>query len=465
MLDLSAEQQDELWSAVVERIRRHPATLRARRATPRLDAQAVRAEVASYDFAQSMEPAEAVERVAAAMLERHVHPPHPRYFGLFNPAVTEAGAAGDALAAVFNPNVAAWSHSPWATEVELHLARSFGEQLGLDRSQVEGLFVSGGAEANLTSVLTALRAHFPDYRDTGLRGLAAQPVFYVSAECHHSFHRTASVSGLGAAAVRAIPVDACLRMLPDALDDQIARDRRDGFAPFLVAATAGTTNAGAIDPLVECETVARRHGLWYHVDAAWAGAIAVVPEKRTMLSGIEKADSITLDAHKWLSAPMGAGLVLTSRPGALRDAFGEDNPYMPREGGAGVDDLYQHGLQWSRRFHGLKLFLSLLIHGWEGYREAIRHMFAMGELLDRRLRESDWDVVNQTPLPISCFVEHGATAERLDSIRANVFASGEAWLSMTRLGVSQPALRACITNFRTGPEDVEALISALEAAR
>jgi glutamate/tyrosine decarboxylase-like PLP-dependent enzyme len=465
MLELSREQQEELWAAVVERIRRHPETLRERRATPKLDVEGVRAEVAAYDFSQPLAPSEAVERVAEALLERHVHPPHPRYFGLFNPAATEAGVAGDALAAVFNPNVAAWSHSPWATEVELHLARSLGEQLGLDRARVEGLFVSGGAEANLTAVLTALRAHFPAYRQTGLRGLAAQPVFYVSAECHHSFHRTASVSGLGAAAVRAIPVDGCLRMRPDALEDAIARDRRDGLAPFLVAATAGTTNAGAIDPLVDCEAVARRRGLWYHVDAAWAGAAAVLPEKRILLSGIEKADSVTLDAHKWLSAPMGAGLVLTTRPGALRDAFGEENPYMPREGGAGVVDLYQHGLQWSRRFHGLKLFLSLLVHGWEGYRAAIRHMFAMGELLDRRLRESDWEVVNATPLPISCFVERDAGAERLEAIRGNVFASGAAWISTTRLGGEQPALRACITNFRTGPEDVEALIAALEAAR
>ena len=466
MLDLTAEQQDALWQAVVERIRRHPGSLRNRAATPKLDPDGVRAQVAACDFSSALEPAEAVRLVSDALLERHVHPPHPRYFGLFNPAATEAGVAGDALAAVFNPNVAAWSHSPYATEVELHLARSLGAQLGLEPASVEGLFVSGGMEANLTAVLTALQARFPGYRTHGLRGLPAQPVFYVSAECHHSFHRTGSISGLGREAVRAIPVDDCLRMPADALDAAVEQDRRAGLAPFLVAATAGTTNAGTIDPLPELETVARRHGLWYHADAAWAGAVALVPEKRILLSGIERADSITLDAHKWLSAPMGAGLILTTKPGALRDAFGQDNPYMPREASGDVTDLYQQGLQWSRRFHGLKLFLSLLVHGWEGYRAAIRHMFAMGDLLERRLGESDWRVVHATPLPISCFVDaRDPSPEQTESVRAKVFASGSAWISTTRLGGSQYALRACITNFRTQPEDIEALIAALEAAR
>ena len=466
MLDLTPEQQDGLWEAVVERVRRHPEALRARPATPALDPAGVRALVGSYDFSEPLEPAEAVRQVSEALLERHVHPPHPRYFGLFNPAATEAGVAGDALAAVFNPNVAAWSHSPYATEVELHLARSLGGQLGLDMGSTEGLFVSGGMEANLTAVLAALAAHFPKYRTKGLRGLPAQPVFYVSAECHHSFHRTASIAGLGRQAVRSVPVDECLRMRADALEEMVERDRRAGFAPFLVASTAGTTNAGAIDPLPELEAVARRHNLWYHVDAAWAGAAALLPEMRTLLSGVELADSVTLDAHKWLSAPMGAGLVLTSRRGALQDAFGQDNPYMPREASGDVTDLYQQGMQWSRRFHGMKLFLSLLIHGWEGYREAIRHMFAMGDLLEQRLQEHDWHVVNSTPLPICCFVDgRDPSDEQLEAVRAKVFASGAAWISTTRIGGDRPALRACITNFRTKPEDVDALVDALEAAR
>ncbi len=466
MLDLDVRRQDALWQAVVERIRSHPAALRDRPATPKLDAEAVRARVDAYDFSRPLDPTAAVAEVSDAILEHHVHPPHPRYFGLFNPAATEAGVAGDALAAVFNPNVAAWSHSAYATEVELRLARELGGQLGLDSARTEGLFVSGGMEANLTAVLAALHARFADYGDVGLRGLAAQPVLYVSSESHHSFRRAARMSGLGRRAIRAIPVDDCLRMQPDALEDAIEQDRRAGLAPFLVAATAGTTNAGAIDPLSECDAIARRHELWYHVDAAWAGAVALLPEKRMLLSGIERADSITLDAHKWLSAPMGAGLILTSRPGTLRSAFAEHNPYMPREAGDDAFDLYDHGMQWSRRFHGLKLFLSLLIHGWDGYRAAIRRMFAMGELLRQRLEQNDWTIRNSTPLPICCFVDaRDDSAEQVERVCTRVFESGAAWISATRLGGSQAVLRACITNFRTQPEDVEALIAALEEAR
>ena len=203
-------------------------------------------------------------------------------------------------------------------------------------------------------------------------------------------------------------------------------------------------NAGAIDPLPELEAIARRHGLWYHVDAAWAGAVALLPEKRTLLSGIERADSVTLDAHKWLSAPMGAGLVLTTKPGALRDAFGQDNPYMPREASGDVTDLYQMGLQWSRRFHGMKLFLSLLIHGWDGYRAAIRHMFEMGDLLESRLEGKTTGRSSiRPPLPLSCFVDvRDPSPDQVEAIRAKVFDSGAAWISSTVLGGSRPALRA-----------------------
>ena len=270
--------------------------------------------------------------------------------------------AGDALAAVFNPNLAAWSHSPFATEVEQRLVREIGALFGWPREIVEGTFTAGGMEANHSALLAALTEQFPAFRGQGLRGLTADPVFYVSAECHHSFHRAARMCGLGTVGVRAVPVDERLRLDPAELERMIAGDRSQGRAPFLVVGTAGTTNAGAIDPLAEIGAVARRHRLWFHVDAAWAGAAALVPELRSLLAGVERADSVTVDAHKWLSAPMGAGLFLTQRKGSLERAFTEANPYMPREAGeAGGVDQYQLGMQWSRRFFGLKLWLSLLV--------------------------------------------------------------------------------------------------------
>src|SRR5205085_9439575 len=161
-----------------------------------------------------------------------------------------------------------------------------------------------------------------------------------------------------------------------------------GYLPFLVVATAGTTNAGVIDPLPQVAAVAHDHRLWYHVDAAWGGAAAFVPELRPLLAGIEEADSITFDAHKWLSVPMGAGLFLTRHPQALTRAFHTPTPYMPQEARhLDVVDPFDHSMQWSRRFIGLKVFLSLAVAGWEGYAFAIRHQTEMGDHLRGLLRE------------------------------------------------------------------------------
>src|SRR5262249_46635935 len=161
-------------------------------------------------------------------------------------------------------------------------------------------------------------------------------------------------------------------------------------------ATAGTTSAGAIDPVGDLAEIASREGIWFHVDAAWGGAAALVPELRPALGGIEKADSITFDAHKWLSAPMGAGLYLTRHSNVLPRAFGVATDYMPRDAAdLEVVDPFMHSMQWSRRFIGLKVFMALLVAGWEGYAEAIRRQVAMGDRLRERLQASGWGVVNR----------------------------------------------------------------------
>lgn len=184
-----------------------------------------------------------------------------------------------------------------------------------------------------------------------------------------------------------------------ALADLVARDRAAGRAPFFIAATAGTTNAGAVDPIAE---VARRERLWLHVDAAWGGAAALCPELRSLLAGIGRSDSITFDAHKWLSVPMGAGMFLTREAGILRRTFQVAGAaYMPPPHRPDCADPYAHSMQWSRRFAGLKVFLSLLVAGWDGYAAAIREQVALG----RRLREAGFAVVNETELPVVCFVD------------------------------------------------------------
>jgi glutamate/tyrosine decarboxylase-like PLP-dependent enzyme len=467
---LDAETRAQLWRKLVDAIEAYATKLETGRVTPPLEPGKLRALLARFDFSAPVDALEALDFLVEGLWKFQTHTPHPRYYGLFNPAPTTMGIAGDALVAAFNPQLAAWSHSPLAIEIEQHLVRAFGARFGYDPAETDGTFASGGMEANHTAVLTALVQAFPEFSSRGVRALAAQPVLYVSAEAHHSLLKAARLCGLGTDAVHKIPVDDSLRMEPEMLASRIAQDRGQGLALFLVAATAGTTNAGAIDPLPAVAEVAAREKLWLHVDAAWGGAAALVPELRPLLDGIERADSITFDAHKWLSVPMGAGIYLTRHTGILDRTFRVGQTYMPREAaGLNVVDPFMHSIQWSRRAIGLKVFLSLAVAGWEGYATAIRHMVAMGALLREQLEASDWQVVNQTPLPLCCFVDQrhaeGRSAAYLHALAMKVVGSGKAWISTTRLAGSVPVLRACITNYRTKAEDIAALIEALEQAR
>jgi len=287
---------------------------------------------------------------------------------------------------------------------------------------------------------------------------------------HHSFVKAARATGLGTDAIREVPVDADLKMHLAQLTEMLKRDREDGLLPFLLVATAGSTSAGVFDSLPELAAIARKNSIWFHVDAAWGGAAALVPEWQHLLAGIEQADSITFDAHKFLSLPMGAGLFLTRHRQILGEAFRITTDYMPKAGTAvNVSDPYTHSLQWSRRFIGLKLFLTLLVAGWEGYADVIRHQVEMGRRLVGMLPSSGWRVVNKTELPVACFVDttrpDGESAGFLQSVADHIVASGSAWISTTRLKDGQPVLRACITNFRTEEAEQQALIAALDQAR
>lgn len=282
--------------------------------------------------------------------------------------------------------------------------------------------------------------------------------------------KAARACGLGADAVREVPVDEKLRMDVEALRSQLARDRAEGFAPFMVVATAGTTNAGAIDPLGAAADVAESEGLWLHADAAWGGGAALVPEMRSLLAGIERADSITFDPHKWLSVPRGAGMYLTRHAEILGRTFGVKPAYMPRKKTAGLNvvDPFAHSMQWSRRFIGLQVFLSLLVAGWDGYAAAIRHQVAVARHLARELARTGWEVVNDPALAVVCFYdrtrEGGGEADYLEAVAEHLHASGGAWVSTTAVA-GRPVLRACVTNYRTEKRDADALVAALGQAR
>src|SRR5262245_57458734 len=224
MLMLNDRTRADLWRRLIEVLEDYLTKVDSTRVAPELDVEKVRAVLAGRDFAEPAPAIEALDFVADAMWRFQVHTGHPRYFGLFNPASATLGIAADALVAAVNPPRAAWSHSPFAAEVERHLVRAFGQKFGYDLSVADGVFTSGGSEANHTALLTALASAFPDFGEYGLRALAAQPVFYISSQGHHSFLKAARASGLGAAAVREIPVDDDLRMDVGGLRDRVRRD-------------------------------------------------------------------------------------------------------------------------------------------------------------------------------------------------------------------------------------------------
>jgi glutamate/tyrosine decarboxylase-like PLP-dependent enzyme len=468
-LMLEDKTRMKLWERLVEVIETYIHSVDKFHVAPELNPHAIRSLLTPFDFNTPLPPLEALNFIVDALDRYQVHTSHPRYFGLFNPAPTAMGIVADTLTALFNPQLAAWSHSPFAVEVEQHLVRAFGSRFGYSPTSVQGTFTSGGAEANHTALLTALTHSFHEFATKGLRGLPSQPVFYVSSESHHSLLKAARMCGLGTDSVRMIPVTPNLTIDIALLRSSITKDRGEGYAPFMVVATAGTTSAGVVDPLPSIAEIASEENLWFHADAAWGGAAMLLPELRHVLLGIERADSIAFDAHKWLSVPMGAGLYLT-RHDILKKAFGFVTGYMPRDA-AGLDvvDPYAHSMQWSRRFIGLKVFLSLVVAGWDGYADVIRHQVAMGNLLRRKLMESGWVIVNETALPVICFVDgesdDGRSFSHLEAINRMIIDSGSAWISIANLGGNTPALRACITNYRTGPEDIGTLVETLNCVR
>jgi len=417
---------------------------------PEVAAKEIREHLARYDFSSAMPLEEAAADVEQMLRRWQVQVTHPRYLGLFNPSVRLASVVADSLTAIYNPQLAAWRTAPAAIEIERHTLAWLAAKFGMP-ADTAASFTSGGAEANLSAIIAALTHDFPEYGEKGLHSLPAPPVFYVSAEAHHSLSKIAHMTGLGREAVRAVPAGKDLKMDVSALAAAVDEDRRSGLAPFLVVGTAGSTAAGAIDPLPELAEFCRRERLWFHVDAAWGGAAIVSPTLRHHLAGIEHADSITCDAHKWFSVAMGCGMFFCRHPQTVARAFRAETSYMPRTAGEDTPDPYTHSVQWSRRFAGLKLFLTLAELGETGQAAAIDHQTRMGDRLRNRLAASGWRIVNHTPLPVVCF-----TREDIDlpAFLGGLRARQICWMSEARLAGAS-VIRACITSFKTTEQEVD----------
>jgi glutamate/tyrosine decarboxylase-like PLP-dependent enzyme len=381
------------------------------------------------------------------------------------------GMLGDLLAAAINPNLAAAILSPVATEIEAQTVRWIAELVGFPEG-AGGLLVSGGNMANIVGLLAARRARFPgDVRTDGLRGGPALAI-YASSETHTWVQKGADLTGLGTGAIRWIAVDGEGRMRVDALEAAIAADRAAGVHPVAVVGTAGTVGTGAVDPLRAIARVCRAEGIWFHVDGAYGAPAAALPGSDPDLQALGEADSIALDPHKWLYAPIEAGCVLVRDPAELSRSFSFDPAYYRFAGDPDDPPLNYLALgpQNTRGFRALKVWLGLRQAGREGIVRLIGEDIALARALHRavgarpdlealtcRLSISTFRYV---PPDLRAAAGAGAHGEYLDRLNRAILdrlqRGGEAFVSNAVVnGVY--ALRACIVNFRTTQADVEAL--------
>jgi glutamate/tyrosine decarboxylase-like PLP-dependent enzyme len=448
-----------LWTELLERLPAEPVTV------PRTPAE-VAGALALPVPEEPLPVDDLVAHLRELTFEHSLHMGHPAFLAYICGAGTVPGTATELLAAGLNPCLGGYRLGPGAAEIELHLTRWLAERFGLPEG-AGGMIMTGGAMANFVGLKCARDQRLGlDVRERGVR--AFDPVaIYASDEAHVVIRRAADMLGLGAGAVRAIPVDGEQRMRVDALAAAIERDRADGVRPLAVVATAGTTTTGSIDPLPELAELAAAQGLWLHVDAAYGGAAVLSDELRGQLAGIERADSLAVDPHKWLYTAQSAGCVLVRDFGHLSTSFHADASYIWLDEAArhGID-FAMHGPQFSRGFAALKVWVSLLAHGRAAYGRRIAHDAALARYLGELVAEHpDFTLMCPPRLSICCFRYRprgwAGSEEQLDRLNERlmtaIHADGRVYCSNAVID-GRFGLRACIVNFRTEAEDVERLL-------
>ena len=423
---------------------------------PTVDMQKFRAELESFDFEQPR-PLQDALRWAIERLEHGiVQMSNPRYFGLFNPGASFPAQCADRLAGSFNPQLASSASSPVPVALENHVIRCVARRAEFG-DDATGHFATGGSEANYTALICALTAAHPNYSADGVRAFGGPVRFYTSRDCHIAWLKIAHQAGVGRSALRLVDTDGRGRMDPEALRRTIDEDRAAGAVPVMIVGTAGTTGAGMIDPLQACAEIAQREGLWYHVDAAWGGAALASNRLRQALAGMERADSITIDAHKWLATTMGCAVFLTRHAHLLSEAFHASTNFMPSSV-SGVDP-YLNSVQWSRRFLGLRLFLALASAGWQGLGAHVERSTVVADRIKERLLALGWTIANDSVLAVLDAVPPAGFGDVRTLVR-RVVASGRAWVAPTTFE-GRDVVRICVTNGETTLADVDALIAVL----
>lgn len=421
-----------------------------------------------------------LDEICAELIDKGFHVPSGNYFGLMNPAPTYMAVLAEALVAALNPQLASLARSQLASKIESETVRWIASRVGWHKKingeviahgakLCDGTFTSGGNEANFTALALALAAMFPGSVEDGVASIGARPVAYSSSESHHSLDKSVGLLGLGRTALRRVLVNDRVQLDPERLVRQMENDLAAGFRPFCIVGTAGTTNSGAIDDLEALADIAQRYGLWFHVDGAYGAAAIFSDKHRALVRGIERADSITIDPHKWLAMPFAAGVVLTSRPEMLEQTFGVVTPYMPKIANAPIIDNFKVSAQWSRRMNSLKLWLTLRVHGRLAYEELIDRQLTQAAELANWFRKSEhFELAMEPVLPIlNVRLKNIGNEAEMDAahqaIVDSVTRDGTLWISKTHTA-GRSVLRMMIISYTTGERNIERLKEALVSA-
>ncbi len=418
---------------------------------------------------QGISAGELLREIGPLLFAHSLHNGHPGFLGYISSSAAPLGALADLLAASVNSNVVMRELSPIATEIESQTIRWIAELIGYP-DDCGGIMVSGGNAANFLGFIAARKAKAPwDIRKDGLYADSRQLTAYVSRETHTWIDKAADVCGIGAAAVRWIDTDDSQRINMDALREQVEIDRRNDHLPFLVVGTAGTVSTGAIDPLREMAAFCQEEQLWMHVDGAYGAPAVALPEAPDALQALTLADSVALDPHKWLYSPIEAACVLTRSPQALSDALSFRPTYYQsdEEGAAGID-YYERGMQNTRGFRALKVWLGLRQAGRDGYRKMIREDIGLAQRLfqlaqahaELEARTLNLSIATFRYVPTGIRGATDAVAAYLNDLNTALLAeikkTGKIFLSNALID-GDYLLRACFVNFRTTNSDVDAI--------
>ena len=388
---------------------------------------------------------------------------HPKSYSFVPGPSNYVSTIADTLATGFNVFSGGWVASPAAAELEIVTINWLLKLFGFPSKRGGGIFTSGGSMANLTAIVTARRIKCgEDF---------SKAVLYLSDQAHSSNIKAITILGFRRDQIRIIPTDLEFKMSLNKLQNAIAKDRLQGLQPFCIVASSGTTNTGTVDPLLELSKICKKEKLWFHIDGAYGGAAILAKNGKQLLKGIDKADSLTVDPHKWFYQPYEMGCLLVRNSKWLKHTFTEKPEYLKDvEGNDSEINFYDHGVQLTRRFRALKLYMSVKTFGLKAFRKAIDYNLKLAEQTEAILRKSSkWEVVSPATLAVINFrynsIKLNLNEEELDElnqkISEKIMASREALLVTTILQ-NQIVLRMCLINPRTTLEDIKGTINLCE---